>query len=1436
MERQALRTDVAFAKLGATMDTVGGRQTVRNLEQTDRALRNMGRTENVVSRENDRLSTSFKRVNRDADGFWVRIRKVGASLIGLGKIIQVLKLPVMIGGIIAAVGLLVQAVVQLGGGIVALVPKVADLAGAIAPLPALIAGMGFTMLTVKLATSGLSQALGGNQKALERLTPTARRFVDTLKLYKPVLDDLRRSAQEGLFGGLDTALRRLQRGVPTIDRLLSRYSRMLGGLAAGAARRTTTPQFLRNLEAVGNQGAFIVERLGQGFLNLVEAVLDFAVAARPFTRWITETLVHFSRWIQAASLAGRQSGRFQEFLERTRRSMIQFGHILRDTWFLLRNIGRAARPLGDDLWDSAEKAVRGWRQWTGATENRLRMIRDFNAMGEGIHEIVGLVSDLAGALYRVGTQPGLPGMVKGLRDLVPVLERIVTVVTAALGPPLVDALNEVARLLENLTGASGPLGTFLRLFSNTLRVINELIENIPALGTVITAALTVTAVNIFITRVQKLALSWWEVSGAATAAARAQVAATGGGIATAATAGGLILPGGRAAAAGAGPGRWVSAPGGGRAWETAAEVGTGAAAAGGMRGIFRGGMRGAPGRAGTALAARGGVGGIARLGLRAGGKLALPVAAVMAGLDALTAQREGNVGYQALQTGSAALSGATFGLIPRVRTGTEQMGERERRMMEGYTRREGGIPQIGSLLGPGSGLGMIGRRLGFGRDVRQQGIAEGLQQRLQRFGGAEGPQNLRDVRGRLRVMRQYAQTTADFTSGPGRAYHQQLLADIEAHKQLNSQLTAARLQQQRLNRARVAARSVRTADVGADRLGRRFNVRAGQVGVEKAMDETTGLVTRLMQTLEPAGRKRIGQAALTWAAEARKQNPKLKDEYVTLRKGVTREFEKAGDNVKIVNTRVLSNSKRQWRSIRNTLVQESQLAKVGLAQNFGQIQAMAVGSLTAMGYSRSEAAGIVQGIVATGRPGGALPTSAADTSSLYGRYENQTNPGGRARGGRVPGRGLHDHVLLGRGGAIGAPGEMVVNRHTEARINRMLSMAGTSLEREVGREGRPHSAPMRGYQRGGRVTGDTDYSPALGLALRRMAAGTNTPISVTSGGRSLAEQAALYASKPAGMAARPSANAPHVRGIAADISPGWETFGAHAGRYGLSFPLLGTPYEPWHIELAGARGGGGATSTLAAQINLRAPRVRQRGIPGALGQRGADLFAGGLSRRLNESVVAAAGMPSEAAPTPAGGGGNAANMKLAQQMLAARGWGGQWGALRSLWMGESGFRHTARNPSSGAYGIPQALPASKMASAGADWQTNPATQIKWGLDYIGGRYGNPAAAYAAWQSRSPHWYGQGGRLDWGGWFADGGRMTARRPTMIGVGERGAETVTVTKAGRGGDGINLNVTVPISNINYNQPGDVRTAIEAEVGRALSNVASMVKSATDEGDVA
>ena len=94
---------------------------------------------------------------------------------------------------------------------------------------------------------------------------------------------------------------------------------------------------------------------------------------------------------------------------------------------------------------------------------------------------------------------------------------------------------------------------------------------------------------------------------------------------------------------------------------------------------------------------------------------------------------------------------------------------------------------------------------------------------------------------------------------------------------------------------------------------------------------------------------------------------------------------------------------------------------------------------------------------------------------------------------------------------------------------------------------------------------------------------------------------------------------------------------------------------------------------------------------------------------------------------------------IARGMVASRGWGsGQFSCLDRLWTKESGWRVTANNPSSSAYGIPQALPGSKMASAGPGWRTNARTQIRWGLGYISSTYGTPCSAWA--HSQSNGWY------------------------------------------------------------------------------------------------
>lgn len=126
-----------------------------------------------------------------------------------------------------------------------------------------------------------------------------------------------------------------------------------------------------------------------------------------------------------------------------------------------------------------------------------------------------------------------------------------------------------------------------------------------------------------------------------------------------------------------------------------------------------------------------------------------------------------------------------------------------------------------------------------------------------------------------------------------------------------------------------------------------------------------------------------------------------------------------------------------------------------------------------------------------------------------------------------------------------------------------------------------------------------------------------------------------------------------------------------------------------------------------------------------------------------------------------------AAQSFAKSILGNYNWGSkEFGPLKSLWNQESGWSYTALNKSSGAYGIPQSLPADKMASAGSDWKTNYKTQILWGLDYIRGHYGTPAEAWA--HEKAHNWYANG--------------TPGAHAGLAVVGERGPELIQM----RGGD--------------------------------------------------
>ena len=191
----------------------------------------------------------------------------------------------------------------------------------------------------------------------------------------------------------------------------------------------------------------------------------------------------------------------------------------------------------------------------------------------------------------------------------------------------------------------------------------------------------------------------------------------------------------------------------------------------------------------------------------------------------------------------------------------------------------------------------------------------------------------------------------------------------------------------------------------------------------------------------------------------------------------------------------------------------------------------------------------------------------------------------------------------------------------------------------------------------------------------------------------------------------------------------------------------------WTREFSAAPAGAAHAAVASADQLTRPAAAPQAGVSLAVRvfqiraeQAGHAAAQAQATRRADAAQAAALAAQAQSAPQPqqvstvaAYAATSGSPEQIAEAMLRSFGWSlSQFACLDPLWAHESGWAVTADNPDTGAYGIPQALPGDKMASAGPDWQTDAVTQIRWGLTYIKDLYGSPCAAYAHEQETG--WY------------------------------------------------------------------------------------------------
>lgn len=1453
------RLEAAFRIRDQASGTLG--RIAAMAQTTDKRLGSLNRRLDDHDRRMGRLGRSARSADREWGKFSQTMAKFAIVMTGLGKIMAGLRLPAMI----AAVRMAIPLVAALAGGVAALLPKLTDLAGVAGALPATLTGLGLAMVTVKLATKDLDKALSGNKEALKALTPEARRFVETLKAAQPVVESLRKSAQQGLFPGLERAIGRLAAAAPAVRNLVRDMGKALGSLADQGSRRVTTPDFLRDLNIIGRQGIYIVTRMGKGLLNLLDAARHFAVAARPFTRWLTDTVYGWTEWVKGAAAAGRESGRLETYFRRTRKTLTEFGSILKSAWIILREIGKAARPLGDDLWGSADKAMKGWARFMRSLQAQTGMRVWFASTRDTLTQIFGLAGDIGRVLGRMSGQGGSADLVRSLRTLVPYVEQIADGFARTFGPPMIALLQEFARAFSFYTNQTMfPVANLLGVLAELLKTVNDLMERFPLLGRAIAGVFSAYAVYKLASglgMVRALAAAWGMVTASAGRAAAAQAVAAGAGMAGGGRGGGV----GGAVSTVAGMMGTRGVPGLGNAGRAAAGARAAGAAAGAARlgGLMR-------------------FGGLARGALGAAGRFAWPIAAAAAGYGAFTAQREGGFGEQFARTAYGALSGLSMGLAPH----WETSAERETRMadsqfapmMGNYFQENVPTGRTAVALPSSVSLGGIGN-LAIGPGGTSTGTTYTPQTRMgargyeaQAAGVMQGPANRNRLGIAIRSLESarvlYERIASSESSAAGAA--------AERLKYVRETLAALRDQDKLLRNQERGDRARRRRRIG-DRVMRGLTAqmaedeKAAGGGARGRLAAARGLTASMADALEnvPASeRTRLAKAGMKVAASLTKGLKRGSPAYLDaqqaakdLRTVISGNMSRLGQKLDSTNKEIVRDGKRQWRTWKQRILEESAAAAAGLDNNLKGVRAKAMKALTDMGYSKGQADTIMRGAAA-----GRDLQSPIDAGNAMNGLAAPTK---RARGGRIPGSGLRDTVQV-NAQTVAAPGEMIVNRHTEARIDRKLAHFGTSLNREVTREGKPHSYRATG----GRAAGDSgsylyplgargsligtphsgthtlgnwqsdnavDIGVPVGTPVVAVAPGSVGPNfgSLGKGGRFAGLRMTLNTAGNAFYYA-------HLSRFAPGVQPGASL---SAGQViGYSGSANGVPHLHFGQMVGNPLGlvGGGqvvAGSMGGAMGAIGAPQMAGGGAIGAMANLGAKAYAGALRLAINEQIARtmmpdAGGFPAEPSAASMGGGGSTLTATTfggpsdpGTGSIGYRGDNltGQM-AFAELGYGTGGMRMgdlPYRTPMRLSYGGRSVVARKLDIGAGAPgasidlwWET--ARALGFPEPGKGPIQVSPAAL--------------GGRVPFGGWYGDGGDFVATRPTLIGVGDGGAERVTVTPAGGGGGGrggVVFNAPLVGSiKVTASHPGATGAAIRREVEDALRQVAAEIASNADD----
>ena len=491
-----------MASPAAILDILVKAETARasaELKLFDKRLSAVDKSAQSSSKSIDKFGRDADRSGRPVDSVSGKLLNLNQAFLAAGNAAKAFKLPVLI----SAVGPAAQGVSALAAGTTALTGALLPAAGAATGAAAAYGAMGQAAGVIALsgvkelgsAVGGLNEKMDKSADAYKALSPEAKKFAGVLEETKAPLRDIQAAVQKPLFEGMNKGLIAARENLPALKVVLQETARAMGRLAERAGEFVGRKAFGRDFTTIGEGNTKVLERMGRVGFHLADAFRHVMVEAQPLITWMTKAVVRFSEYVEQSAQAGRRTGDLAEFFEETRRILSivvpAVGDLAKGLW----NVLRAGSDLGNQVWRQLAGSAEEFRKWTESAKGENAIQQWFEDAKKPLMAMGRLIGDIGAAFGEVGGgNKGILRVIRWLRrDLLPVMVQVVEK-GESFGPVFMDFVSEATKALGPFLGANGPMTLFAKAATTVLRAFNNLVDAVPALGSVLATFLGVRTV------------------------------------------------------------------------------------------------------------------------------------------------------------------------------------------------------------------------------------------------------------------------------------------------------------------------------------------------------------------------------------------------------------------------------------------------------------------------------------------------------------------------------------------------------------------------------------------------------------------------------------------------------------------------------------------------------------------------------------------------------------------------------------------------------------------------------------------------------------------------------------------------------------------------------------------------------------------------------